>query len=101
MFAEGTGDVDVAKANMVEAELDSFVARRDKERRRDEGERLPEEIWQESVRAYNARQEAERRAATVAYLLAHADRVENIAAVIAAEKRAQAHKLMQDEPKGA
>jgi hypothetical protein len=51
--------MDVAKTNMVEAELDSFVARRDKERRRGEGERAPEEIWQESVRTLNAkRQEA-------------------------------------------
>ena len=39
----------VAKVNAIEGELDSFVARRDKERRRDEGERAPEEIWQESL----------------------------------------------------
>ena len=59
MFAERFGDVDVAKVNAIEGELDSFVSRRDKQRRRDEGDRPPEEIWQESVRAYNARREQE------------------------------------------
>ena len=47
----------VAKTNMVEAELDSFVARRDRERRRAEGERSPEEIWQESARVFNAKRQ--------------------------------------------
>ena len=55
----GADSVHVAKVNAIEGELDSFVARRDKERRRDEGERAPEEIWQESVRRHHAqRQEA-------------------------------------------
>ena len=53
MFVERFGDVDVAKVNAVEGELDSFVARRDRERRRDEGERPAEEIWAQSVRTYN------------------------------------------------
>ena len=46
--------MDVAKINAVESELDSFVSRRDKERRRDQGERPHEAIWAESVRAHNA-----------------------------------------------
>ena len=52
--------MDVARVNAIEGELDSFVNRRDKERRRDEGERPAEAIWQESVRAYNARRDQER-----------------------------------------
>ena len=51
--------MDVAKINTVEGELSAFVARRDKERRRDEGERAPEEIWQASVRVYSARRQQE------------------------------------------
>ena len=51
--------MNVAKVNAIEGELDSFVARRDKERRRDEGARPAEEIWAESVRRHHAqRQEA-------------------------------------------
>ncbi len=50
----------VAKTNMVEAELDGFVNRRDKERRRTEGERpLAEALWAESERRHAAsRQQA-------------------------------------------
>ncbi len=51
--------MDVAKTNTVEGELDFFVARRDEQRRRAEGERPAEEIWQESVRRYNARRQRE------------------------------------------
>jgi hypothetical protein len=59
MFAERTGDVDVAKTNMVEAELDSFVNRRDVQRRRDEGERPAEAMYAESVRRYDAKRQQE------------------------------------------
>ncbi len=52
-------DLDAAKTNIVEAELDSFVARRDQQRRRDEGERPAEEIWAESIRRHHARQQRE------------------------------------------
>ena len=95
MFVERAGDVDVVKINAIEGELSAFVSKRDKERRRDEGERAREAIWQESVRVFNARRDGERREAWVSYLMAHADRVEAAAAVIAAEKRALARKLMQ------
>jgi hypothetical protein len=49
--------VDTAKINAIEGELDSFVAGRDKERWRGEGERPAEEIWQESMRTYNAKRQ--------------------------------------------
>lgn len=92
--------MDIARSEQVESELDAMIRRRDTHRRQTEGERREEELYEPSMRAYRERQEAERRAATVTYLLEHAERVESIAAVIAAEKRAQAHKLMH-EPKGA
>ena len=45
MFVERAGDVDVAKVEAIEGELDGLVARRDKARRRDEGAPPAEEIW--------------------------------------------------------
>jgi hypothetical protein len=47
--------LDVVRVNQVEGELDAYIARADKQRRQDEGERPAEEIWAESVRTYNAK----------------------------------------------
>ena len=57
----------VAKTNMVEAELDGFVARRDKERRRDEGERAREEIWAESCRRHHEQRQEQLALEWLAY----------------------------------
>ena len=67
--------MDVAKVNAIEGELDSFVARRDKERRRDEGERPPEAIWQVSVRAYNGQLRRQKLIDDYLYSSAHIDRL--------------------------
>ena len=85
----------VSRGEMVEAELDGLICRRDEKRRREEESAWVEDAWAESVRKHNARRDGERREAWVSYLMAHADRVEAAAAVIAAEKRALARKLMQ------
>lgn len=53
---------DIAAGEAVEHELDAFVARRDKERRKTEGERVEEAAWAESSRRHRARQDAEERA---------------------------------------
>ena len=82
-------DLDVAKTNMVEAELDSFVARRDKARRRDEGEREREELYMESVRRHHARREQE---LAWAWLRFHARQLRNhetTSALITARHRQQ------------
>ena len=46
--------MDVVKVNQVEGELDSFVAKRDAQRRRTEGEREREAIYMASVRRHHA-----------------------------------------------
>jgi hypothetical protein len=46
----------VEHGERVEAELDRLIERRDDQRRQAEGERRAEDLWQESVRRYNARQ---------------------------------------------
>ena len=53
------GHVDATKVNTIEGELDSFVAKRDAQRRLTEGEREREALYMESVRRHHAqRQEA-------------------------------------------
>lgn len=47
--------MDIARGEQVESDLDRLIERRDTERRKTEGERLEEALWQESVRAYHAR----------------------------------------------
>jgi hypothetical protein len=45
--------VEVAKTSAVEGELDNIISSRHEKRVEEEGERLAEEMWQESVRRYN------------------------------------------------
>jgi hypothetical protein len=52
-----------APGEAIEAELDAFICRRDKERVKGEGERRAEETWAASERAYFARRDAEMREA--------------------------------------
>ena len=65
------------------------VERRDTERRQSEGARRAEELWAESVRRYNARQEADYRAAWHEYEL----RLYRIHSGLAAERLARAERL--------
>jgi hypothetical protein len=81
--------VDIGRGEMVEAELDAMIRRRDTERRKTEGERAAEELWQESVRRYNARQEADHRLAWFEYEM----RLYRIHLGLAAEHLARAERL--------
>jgi hypothetical protein len=53
--------VDVARGELVEAELEAFIERRSRKGETDPDEQ--EEIWKASVRAYTARRREEMRAA--------------------------------------
>lgn len=55
--------MDITRGEQVEAELDAMIPRRHDQRMLSEGERAAEELWAESVRRYNARQEADHRLA--------------------------------------
>jgi len=52
---------DIATGEKIEHKLDAFSRKRDKERRRTEGERPEEEAWKESVRRYEAARDAHLR----------------------------------------
>jgi hypothetical protein len=59
--------LDIAHSEEVEKQLDAFIERRDEERRKSEGECRTEDLWQESVRCHNARQEQDHRLAWYEY----------------------------------
>jgi hypothetical protein len=85
--------VDVVRADTVDAELDRLIERRSRQKNPDE----ESELWQESVRRYNARRREENR-------LAWCDYFERLAACLrtrAEEYDHRARKLMEDESEGA
>jgi hypothetical protein len=49
--------VDITQGELVEAENDAFIRRRDKQRRETEGERLAEELYKRNCRDHNAQRE--------------------------------------------
>jgi hypothetical protein len=55
--------VDITRGEQVESDLDRLIEKRHDQRVLSEGERRMEELWAESVRRYNARQEADHRIA--------------------------------------
>jgi hypothetical protein len=59
--------VDISRSEQVETDLDRLIERRDTERRKSEGERAAEELWQASVRRFHERQEADHRLAWCDY----------------------------------
>jgi len=86
---------------MVESDLDSLIRWRGTHRRQTEGERLTEEFYKPSVRAYNVRQEAARQAERYEYHRGQADRLRRSMGELISRHEAAAARYLQDEPKGA
>ena len=93
--------MDIARSEQVESELDAMIRRRDTHRRQTEGERLEEELYEPSVRAYNARLEAARQAERYEYHRGQADRLRRTMGELVAYHESEAERYLQDEPKGA
>ena len=93
--------MDIARSEQVEAELDAMIRRRDTHRRQTEGERLEEELYEPSVRAWRERYEAEKRTARFEYHRGQADRLRRTMSELIARHEAAAERYLQDEPKGA
>ena len=82
--------MDIARGEMVERELDAMIERRSRQKDPDQ----EHELWQESVRRYNARRREENRLAWCGYFthLAGALRAR------AEEYDHRAQALLEDEP---
>jgi hypothetical protein len=84
--------VDVARTEQIEVELDSFIAKRDKQRRQTEGERAREQLWQESVRRYNARCGEQKRLERLHHHEGQAKRLSNTLGSLVAYHEAEVEK---------
>ena len=89
---------DISAGEKVAGALDVFITRRHDQRVRDEGERLAEEAWAESVARFHERSEAEMRSRWIDF---HQN-MHRLHSALASEHEAKAGKLLViDEPKGA
>ena len=84
--------MDVTRADTVDLELDRLISRRASQDRRP-GPDEQEEVWKASVRAHNARQRAENRAAWFAFFC----RMAESHARIAQDYERRAEELCSDE----
>lgn len=88
--------MDIAQGETAEAHLDAFIAQRDKQRRREEGERPAEEMWAESERRYFERESRRLRWAWVRFYEKQAERAEANGQAIASANRARAQALVEE-----
>jgi hypothetical protein len=87
----------VSRGEMVEKELDGLIRRRHDHRVAEEGERPLHDAWYEGERKWEALREQRNRDAWIAFYLSQATAAERNGQLIAAENRARAERLMQDE----
>ena len=90
--------MDVVHAEAAEGQLEVMIMRRVRKGDVDPDER--EEIWKASVRAYNARRQAEMRTAWREYHTERAASLRRNLEALAEGHEQAAEKLMEDEPKG-
>lgn len=84
---------EIAAGERADAQIDSFISRRDAKRRESEGERAAEEAWEASSRLHEARLREERRAAWVDYHRGRADSLRRTLQVLIANHEAEAERL--------
>ena len=88
--------MDVSRADSVERELDRLIEKRHDQRRQTEGERLEEELYESSTRAWRERQEAVRRAEWCAYHQDQAARTRAVLEDLIARHEEAAARLMEN-----
>ena len=91
----------ISRSESVEHDLNRLIERRHDQRRAEESHKPSEELWQESVKRYNAERDRQLRAAWHEYHRGQAARHRAVLKVLIATHEAQAAKLMDIEPKGA
>jgi hypothetical protein len=86
----------VARGEMVESELDRLITKRHDERVKSEAERLEEELWMPSERAYFARLEDQKRQERLEFHEAHATRLRNTLEGLISHHEAEAEKYREN-----
>jgi hypothetical protein len=92
--------VDITRGEMVEADLDRLIDKRDTERRKTEGERAREQLWVESVRRHNARLEDDRRLERLHYHEGQVRRLSSTLEALVAYHEAEAEKYRNGHEEG-
>jgi hypothetical protein len=88
--------VDISKGEVAESHLDALIAKRHDQRVQTDGERAREELWQESVRRYNARSCEEERLERLHYHEGQARRLGATLEALVAYHRGEAEKYRQN-----
>ena len=81
--------MNIARSEAVEADLNRFIVRRSRQKDPEE----ENELWQESVRRYNARLQEERRAAWCEHHQGQAARLRAVLEALIARHEAEAERL--------
>jgi hypothetical protein len=85
-----------------EAQLERFISQRHEKRRQTEGERLEQELWMNTAKAYNDRERRQIRAQWYGWHCDQAQRHRRTLAALIAHHEGKAKKLLEDsEEKGA
>jgi hypothetical protein len=92
--------MDVARGEIVEAELDRFIRTRHDRRVADEGERSALEAWAESERRYDGRRRQENRAAWYGWHLDQAERHRRTLEALIASHEERAAEPVDGWPEG-
>jgi hypothetical protein len=93
-------DVDIARSERAEADLDAMITRRHEARAKTEGHRPSEEMYEESVRRYNAQRARERRAEWAGFHGAPAERHRRTLTNLVAFHEAAAQRYTPDKNNG-
>jgi hypothetical protein len=94
----GAQGVDVTRGQIVEAELDRLISRRASQDRRPDPDEQ-EELWEASVRRYDARRAEEMRAARVEYHRGQAVRLRAVLEALIARHEEQAERYREQPTK--
>jgi hypothetical protein len=86
---------DISRGEATEKEIDAFISKRHRDRVATERERLAEETWAASERAYFARRDEERRLELLSYHEGQAERLSGVLGALVSHHEAEAEKYRQ------
>jgi hypothetical protein len=80
-----------------QAQIERFIERRDEKRRQSEGERLEQELWMKTVKAYNERERRQIRAQWYGWHCDQVERHRRTLAALIAHHEGEAQRLLEPE----
>jgi hypothetical protein len=92
---------DIAASKVVESDLTNLIERRHNQRVEAEGERLEEELWQESVRKHNEKRRVQARREWHSHHTSQAERLRRTREDLVRFHEEQAEELVADLPEPA